>query len=1012
VFTKFAAFEVLSAVMVPEGSSASQGDTLVRTSHRAVFDYDVRPGYLYVRSRAISSRCNDNFDEFPAEEIKTAYKTFVGKPVFVNHHNDNHRRARGVIIDAVLHEDKNPDGTPDTWAEVLMEVDAVRFPKLAEAVLKGHIARTSMGTDVAHSICSACGNKATSPAEYCAHIPRMKGQRIYKSDHKTGSKEGVLVREICYGLGFFENSLLVEEPADPTAFFTGVDTRGLAKAAARDQATCPHTDAPWTAHDQCPSCGAFPMERDHPCTDPWCVENEPEHDERDHIDPSHRDEGHEDYASAKAGVDEVSKQPHIQEGLSDLDIMPHGPSKYSLLQHFGQADPDPIRDEQTDVSDTIETGDMDLHQRMALIQHFGGKLGDAPEGLKFHYLEPGEIHATLHRNDSAANMHSIIATVPGDDGLETPVGHLHWSPSYSDTYQGYRPGEVSSVLVHPKYRRRGIADAMMQHGQQLHQTGRADAPPVHSDVKTGDGMRWSDAVSGDRDEDYTGVDRHARDHFEEQVKPKYPPLKKDDFVTALFQHFSSAEVTDDDRANHARLMDPEDSGFSHHPVHGKPPEGGYVFSASPTEHTPSTSVHLKDHELTPERVAEHRKLLQDNGHLDKPGWYQGGWREGHTGETDLDLSYVTPDHKDAYEQGLKHRQKAYFDLNTFKDMYYDKHRDPDYMSSKDPDKYKERETWAKNAPPEYMAYEREHYKDAHTGGLLEHFEAGSFSFPYYGGDEPENFLRNLHEDGARSNEMQDHSDKRIVDTNDEHDLKSHMMESHGWSEGDHDFHRNTHGDHPALGKAPGDDRKMTSEEVGKMHDWEHQAYEDWPGATTLGGSHFHTASRKTASEDMSHFEDQVKGVEGDAMGAHLWEGINQIFDPGSSEESRESDRNIRATNKLLEVYPPHQIKHDAEDIGGAPYAKTSHPSGWFVKDYSGPHLNLGHEATGEEDEHDVIPVGHPDVNHPDHTAKYPGFTEAHARQHLDDWVKNYGADYAPHADKRIVPWQKKNGYTA
>jgi hypothetical protein len=45
-----------------------------------------------------------------------------------------------------------------------MEVDAVRFPKLAKAILAGHIDRTSMGTDVAYSVCSACGNKADHPA--------------------------------------------------------------------------------------------------------------------------------------------------------------------------------------------------------------------------------------------------------------------------------------------------------------------------------------------------------------------------------------------------------------------------------------------------------------------------------------------------------------------------------------------------------------------------------------------------------------------------------------------------------------------------------------------------------------------------------------------------------------------------------------------------------------------------------------------------------------------------------
>lgn len=233
MFTKFASFNVTSSVLVPIDATATQGLSMVKQSHRVTFDYEVRPGFLYVRSRAISSRCNDNFDEFPAEEIKKGYKTFVGKPVFVNHNNENHRRARGVIIDAVLHEDTNPDGSPDTWAEVLMEVDAVNFPKLADAIQKGHIDRTSMGTDVAYSICSACGNKATSPAEYCVHIPRQKGSRLYKADPKTGSKEGILIREICYGLSFFENSLLVEEPADPTAFFLGVDTRGVTKAASK-----------------------------------------------------------------------------------------------------------------------------------------------------------------------------------------------------------------------------------------------------------------------------------------------------------------------------------------------------------------------------------------------------------------------------------------------------------------------------------------------------------------------------------------------------------------------------------------------------------------------------------------------------------------------------------------------------------------------------------------------------------------------------------------------------------
>lgn len=200
--------------------------TRTRTAHRHQFQYEPRSGYLYVRSRAISSRCNDNYDEFPGDEIKQAYRTFIGKPVFVNHRNDDHRKARGVIIDAALHEDTNPDNSEDTWVEVLMEVDAVRFPKLAQAILAGEIDRTSMGTDVAYSVCSFCGNRAATPLDYCRHIPKLKGQRIRRTT-ASGQIEDVLVREICHGLSFFENSLLVEDPADPTAFFLGVDDRGV-----------------------------------------------------------------------------------------------------------------------------------------------------------------------------------------------------------------------------------------------------------------------------------------------------------------------------------------------------------------------------------------------------------------------------------------------------------------------------------------------------------------------------------------------------------------------------------------------------------------------------------------------------------------------------------------------------------------------------------------------------------------------------------------------------------------
>jgi hypothetical protein len=235
---KYASLEVLEAWHQPRPGGIRQGvGRISKHAHRVAFDYEPRPGYLYVRSRMISSRTNDNHDTFPSGEIEKGYRSFLGKPVFVNHHNANHRRARGVIVAVALHRDANGDGTPDTWVEGLMEVDAVRFPKLAKAILAGRVNRTSMGVDVDWSTCSACGNKATSPAEYCKHLPAMKGKKIRQRNKVTGKVEEKLIHEVCAGLSFFENSLLVEDPADPTAYLLGKpDARGLGKAASKTAA--------------------------------------------------------------------------------------------------------------------------------------------------------------------------------------------------------------------------------------------------------------------------------------------------------------------------------------------------------------------------------------------------------------------------------------------------------------------------------------------------------------------------------------------------------------------------------------------------------------------------------------------------------------------------------------------------------------------------------------------------------------------------------------------------------
>lgn len=190
-------------------------------------------GYLYVRCRAISSRVNKNNDGWPSEELARTdigygFKTFIGRPIFVDHHNDDPKRTRGVIVDAQLHVE-DPEKTagldpyystapenhkPPTWVELLMEIDAETYPKLAEKIESGEMDAVSMGANIDRSICSVCANEATTPDEYCNHI-KQKGM-TFEITSDTGERVKKKAYEDCYGVNFFEISN-VFDPADETA---------------------------------------------------------------------------------------------------------------------------------------------------------------------------------------------------------------------------------------------------------------------------------------------------------------------------------------------------------------------------------------------------------------------------------------------------------------------------------------------------------------------------------------------------------------------------------------------------------------------------------------------------------------------------------------------------------------------------------------------------------------------------------------------------------------------------
>lgn len=212
MFIKRARVELLEHVTTPKKGSLSKTAGL-KDFPNAEFE----PGFLYVTARAISNRCNANYDAWTADELRKSYRTFIGKPCYVDHANWNPKTTRGVIIDAKLHEGKLENGAEDTWVQLLFEVDAHAFPRLAEKIISGELDAVSMGCNVEQTRCSVCGNTAADEREFCSHIAYSKGKECDVTDQKTGAVVGrKLAFEFCEGSSFFECSF-VFDPADESA---------------------------------------------------------------------------------------------------------------------------------------------------------------------------------------------------------------------------------------------------------------------------------------------------------------------------------------------------------------------------------------------------------------------------------------------------------------------------------------------------------------------------------------------------------------------------------------------------------------------------------------------------------------------------------------------------------------------------------------------------------------------------------------------------------------------------
>ena len=160
--------------------------------------------YVFVPVITMASELpNRNGVGFPLDELARwnpeygmqAYKTFKGKPAYVEHANDVLEHASGVIADAYLRK-MAQFGQGKVWKLVeLMAIDRSKNPELASGILKKEKNSWSMGAMVSSYTCSYCGSELGK----CDHISKARPLDFYELG-------GNLVYRQCRGIAGFETS--------------------------------------------------------------------------------------------------------------------------------------------------------------------------------------------------------------------------------------------------------------------------------------------------------------------------------------------------------------------------------------------------------------------------------------------------------------------------------------------------------------------------------------------------------------------------------------------------------------------------------------------------------------------------------------------------------------------------------------------------------------------------------------------------------------------------------------
>ena len=198
-------------------SSAAGGESRILDANawlpRAAEHYNISPNlsdYIIVPSPScITELPNTNGDSFSKKELLEfkpehgclAYRTFVGKPMHVEHDNKDYSKAVGVILDCYLRPLRGFRGNHGVMIK-LNAIDRNRNPRLAKAILDREVNTYSMGAWYKSYTCSICSRRVgPNHGSFCNHT------KIKMPTHQM--IDGKLAYRHCEDITGFENSVVL-----------------------------------------------------------------------------------------------------------------------------------------------------------------------------------------------------------------------------------------------------------------------------------------------------------------------------------------------------------------------------------------------------------------------------------------------------------------------------------------------------------------------------------------------------------------------------------------------------------------------------------------------------------------------------------------------------------------------------------------------------------------------------------------------------------------------------------